>query len=443
MSRSRAIATRSDLCFAETTLVKLRKDLGARYPTVEALNRRVGDDVPVVLARAAVHGRRDPRAGARPRPAAQPRAVAEHRAFMDKALAATPRTWRPSCAGHDPSLRCGLFGMQPPRAYGGHDLAQLLPFQAACEVYDEGGAGSLARALAPAVDAAVRDARAEPQDSVPRHSCSRASAELVAHGIGGGHRLELRARARRGRGRDRIRAALGAAFARLAPAFELGGGRPPPAEVVIVESQASVRPGGCSTPSATVRRGSGACRRTSPPTARAWRRERAGCSCSRTSAISRRSWPRPTSVACWPGRRWPRVVVLAWAAGARRCEPKALVDAARRARSCSPISDRALRREPRAAGGRLRSTKPSASGAPGPSRGAAARGRGPRRRCGSSPVRQRPSRPRDARRGRAGALGTVVHPSAARVPALLYLNLASASTRDCASTPSASRRPAT
>src|SRR6185503_15632367 len=74
---------------------------------------------------------------------------AEHREFMDRQLADLVGALQRDVVARAPGLACGLTGLQPPSAYGGHDYARLLPAMTCFEAYDIGGARDLAACLAP------------------------------------------------------------------------------------------------------------------------------------------------------------------------------------------------------------------------------------------------------------------------------------------------------
>ncbi len=105
---------------------------------------------------------------------------AEHREFMDRQLAAAVRTLREAVLREAPGVPCGLTGLQPPSAFGGHDYAVLLPGLTLAEAYDVGGATALARSLLPGVPKLAT--LGVPANGTPGRLVQGQLADWIAHG---------------------------------------------------------------------------------------------------------------------------------------------------------------------------------------------------------------------------------------------------------------------
>lgn len=233
-----------DFCFSAESLAAFRAFLRRRYATIEALDRTWEtdfDDFAQVLPFSAdrIRAREFARAGGGPPRNLRP--WAEHREFMDAELARVLAELAARVARlASPRLPCGLTGMQPPSAYGGHDYRRLMPWVTFYEVYDTGGARDLAMSLA-RPDALQMATLFPLRDSESEAMVTARVADLLAHGMAGvivwsaqdvfGEDLAL----------TRFGAAVSKALAALRGAFELGGARLRRDPVWIVDSQASVR----------------------------------------------------------------------------------------------------------------------------------------------------------------------------------------------------------
>src|SRR5262249_18600840 len=138
-----------DFCFSPHCLRAFREDLAVRYPDVGALNRAwrssfagMEDVVPFTAdrIRARELGGNEIPANLRP--------WSEHLEFQDAQLAATVGSLVTLVKKQAPDLPCGLTGMQPPSAYGGHDYRRLMPLCDLYEAYDIGGARDVAMCFA-------------------------------------------------------------------------------------------------------------------------------------------------------------------------------------------------------------------------------------------------------------------------------------------------------
>ncbi|MEM7202142.1 MAG: alpha-amylase family protein [Planctomycetota bacterium] len=165
---------------------------------------------------------------------------AEHLEFKDRQFAGVIERLSTLVAARRPELLRGLTGIQPPTAYGGHDLPRLMPTQTFFEVYDIGGARDLAQCYVPA--AARQVATLFPQDEEQPPDFLRARLfDGLAHGLAGsitwsaGDVIDAE-----GRPTDYGRA-LAAAFRTLEPARVVAGAELLRDPVWLVDSQASVR----------------------------------------------------------------------------------------------------------------------------------------------------------------------------------------------------------
>lgn len=163
-------------------------------------------------------------------------------AFCDRLFADAVATAAESARSSAPGLPVGLTGMQAPTAFGGHDVAALMPSMGFYEAYDLVGLRDLCRALA------RPDARevATVFGCAPEEVDVRLRAQLgglVAHGLDGVIVYQ---------GRDVCDAdgeptaygrSVASAFARLAPAMDACAPRVEvrDRDVLLVESRASVR----------------------------------------------------------------------------------------------------------------------------------------------------------------------------------------------------------
>jgi hypothetical protein len=138
-----------DLCFAGPSLLAFREFLRSKHENLAALNRAWGISHPSFEAvrpwTADQIRARELGTASLPR---NLRPWAEHREFMDAELARVV-TRGLEAVRERSKVPCGLTGLQPPSAYGGHDYARLLPNLTFYESYDIGGARDLARSLAP------------------------------------------------------------------------------------------------------------------------------------------------------------------------------------------------------------------------------------------------------------------------------------------------------
>jgi hypothetical protein len=139
-----------DFCFSSYCRRAFRQELALRYPDVAALNRAwrssfgsMDDVVPFTAdrIRARELGGNEIPAHLGP--------WAEHLEFQDAQLAAAVGGLAAAVRRQAPDLPCGLTGMQPPSAYGGHDYRRLMPLCSFYEAYDIGGARDLAMSFAP------------------------------------------------------------------------------------------------------------------------------------------------------------------------------------------------------------------------------------------------------------------------------------------------------
>ena len=229
-----------DLCQAPATLERFRLALEKRHGSVDALNLAWGTTFPSFA-----HARPWTADEIRKREIGDglPRNLrpwAEHREFMDEELARVVAELADAVHSKAPHLPLGLFGMQPPSAYGGHDLRRLLPWQQAFEVYDEGGALALARSFARPGSRQLLTITAVEGESPGARLLARVAA-CVSDGLGGtivwsSERVLDQEGEATPFGRE-----LGVAFRRLAPVFAVAGAREATSPIWIVESQASVR----------------------------------------------------------------------------------------------------------------------------------------------------------------------------------------------------------
>lgn len=229
-----------DLCFAPASLESFRAGLLARYGSVDALNLAWGTTFPTAShvrpftadeIRNREHG---------PGLPGNLLPWSEHRAFMDQELARVVGALAEHVRTRTGGVPCGLFGMQPPAAYGGHDLRLLLRGQGACEVYDEGGALPLARSLAaPGTRLFLTLGPTSGPDAASLALAKVAS--CVAAGLAGVVVWNSELVLDEAGAPSAWGTALQRAFTRLAPVLARAGPREDPGSIWILESQASVR----------------------------------------------------------------------------------------------------------------------------------------------------------------------------------------------------------
>lgn len=233
-----------DLSFSPAALSEFRVWLRARYGDLGALERAwqmsvssFDDVVPFtvdqILARGFALGDQQLPASLAP--------WSDHRSFMDFVLERTVRAQVSSVRAKTGSA-CGLTGIQPPSAFGGHDLTRLVPILDLFEVAEVGGARALAMSFArpgarqfAALPAPTRDQALE--------CVAGQVADALAHGMSGvfvdGRALLLDES--RGLRSSAYGTAVGTALAWAEPLGALAGASLERSSVWIVESQASVQ----------------------------------------------------------------------------------------------------------------------------------------------------------------------------------------------------------
>lgn len=230
-----------DFCFSPSCLRGFRGFVERRHGDVVGANAawgsafvRLTDVVPFTAdrIRARELGRELPR---------NLRPWSEHLEFADERLAAVVAALRQEVAKIAPDLPCGLTGMQPPTAYGGHDYRRLMPLMDFYEAYDIGGARDLAMSLAG--PGAKQIATITPLPAGAPLALVRGRVfDMVAHGMSG--LVVWSAREVFGSGAEPTDYGreLAQAFASLRPAADItAGATVQRSSVWIVESQASVR----------------------------------------------------------------------------------------------------------------------------------------------------------------------------------------------------------
>ncbi len=100
--------------------------------------------------------------------------------FTDELFAAAVEAGLQAARSESPEMPIGLFGMQPPSAFGGHDYYRLLAGQTAFEAYDIGGARDLADCLADS--RALRVVTLFPPGDAPLRLVDARLADALAHG---------------------------------------------------------------------------------------------------------------------------------------------------------------------------------------------------------------------------------------------------------------------
>ncbi len=133
-----------DFCFAPPSLRSFRQFVAAKYGDIASLNLawETEFDSYEQLHPYTTDEMRE-RAGLLRGLPHNLRPWADHRAFMDAELAKLVRILLQQIRRHSDDLPCGLTGVQPPSAFGGHDYQRLLPHLDFYEVYDIGGARDL------------------------------------------------------------------------------------------------------------------------------------------------------------------------------------------------------------------------------------------------------------------------------------------------------------
>jgi len=173
-----------DFCFSSTCLDAFRRFLAGRHGGVMELNRAWGsgfvrlDDVVPYTA---------DRIRARELSSELPGNLmpwSEHLEFVDQRLADVTSALAREVAAASPGLPCGLTGMQPPTAYGGHDYRRLMPSMGFYEAYDIGGARDLAMSLA-RPGAAQIATLTPPAADAPAGMVRGRIFDMVAHGMAG------------------------------------------------------------------------------------------------------------------------------------------------------------------------------------------------------------------------------------------------------------------
>jgi hypothetical protein len=231
-----------DLCFGERTLAEFRRWLRVRHGAIGELNRawRSGftDWDEVVPMTADQVRERELRGGELPR---NLRPWAEHREFMDVELAQVVGMLARRASAGLAGVACGLTGLQPPSAYGGHDYARLVPLLGMYEAYDIGGARQLAMSLA-RVGAEQWITLFPPADGQPLDLVRARYAEAIARGVHGVVVWSSGLCFDAGGARTPYGEAVAGALRELEPAAGVfGGARVQFAPVWLLESQASVR----------------------------------------------------------------------------------------------------------------------------------------------------------------------------------------------------------
>lgn len=174
-----------DFCFSEDCLRGFRRFVLARYEGLVPLNGAWGSGfvsvdsiVPFTADRIRA---RELVSSTLPR---NLRPWSEHLEFVDTNFAEVVASLRDEVAAAAPDVPCGLTGMQPPSAYGGHDYRRLMPLLGFYEAYDIGGARDLAMSLA-RPDAVQIATVMPPADGVPLQHVRARVFDMVAHGMGG------------------------------------------------------------------------------------------------------------------------------------------------------------------------------------------------------------------------------------------------------------------
>lgn len=231
-----------DLCRCEHCQRAFAACLQQRHGSIAALNRAWDSDHADFAAAAAAAGtdairRRELGGALLP---ANLRPWSERLEFVDGQLRAAVATLARASRELLPDAPVGLTGVQPPSAFGGHDLARLLDGLGAVEAYDVGGARALAASLLPG--AYRLSTLAPPPADAPARLAEAQLCRAALHG----ERAVVVWNADAVFGQDGQPSPFGRAvqrgFERLGPALDAcAGAELQPADVWLVESQASVR----------------------------------------------------------------------------------------------------------------------------------------------------------------------------------------------------------
>jgi hypothetical protein len=230
-----------DFCFCEHCLLAYRRLLQSRYGDVHSFNRAFGTDHSELTdVRPWTTDRiRARELGGASLPA-DLREWALHRELCDQVLAAALAVGLARSRAAAAGVPCGLTGIRPPSAFGGHDHRRIVPQCSFYGVHDIGGARDLAMCLA-SRDAFHVATIGVPGPGVPAAWTRARFLELIAHGLDG----VIVSSCRDVLGGDATPTPFGselaASFAAARRLDVFAGARIERSPVWLVESQASVR----------------------------------------------------------------------------------------------------------------------------------------------------------------------------------------------------------
>ena len=231
-----------DFCFAPASLRHFRAFLKSRHRTIDQLNESWKTDFVSFeqLRPFTADAIRARELGGKLLPA-NLAPWAAHREFMDAEFARVIERLVRQVRRKDANIPCGLTGLQPPSAYGGHDYSRLMPHLGFFEAYDIGGARELAMSLAKPGSRQIATLFPPKDGEDPRLVTARL-VDMVAHGMWGTvvwSSTELLAKTGK---LSAYGAAVAAGFKAIDPvARHFAGAEMLRSPVWIVESQASVR----------------------------------------------------------------------------------------------------------------------------------------------------------------------------------------------------------